>query len=134
MLPCYYYLQYLLLPAWACQLFIFLFSKRQDKTRANNTTNSHVWKVTSIKTSACVWSKLNFVTEKDNLLYQVHKYCNHLKKMIKMAVILMDLLLKEKLLRFILLSNFIFSSVLSFADKPKLESLYVANPSKSQPS
>ena len=47
-------------------------------------------------------------------MYQVHKYYNHLKKIIKMAVILMDLLHTEILLRFILLSNVIFEFVSIF--------------------
>ena len=40
-------------------------------------------------------------------IISLHKYYNHLKEMIKMAVILMDLLHTEILLRFILLSNVI---------------------------
>ena len=64
------------------------------------------------------------MTEKDNLLYQVHEYCNHLKKMIKMAVILMDLLHTEILLRFILLSNVIFEFVLIFADNLRVFSFF----------
>jgi len=50
----------------------------------------------------------------NNQLYQVHKYYNHLKEMIKMAVILMDLLHTEILLRFILLSNVTFEFVSIF--------------------
>ena len=49
-------------------------------------------------------------------LYQFHEYFNHLKKIIKMAVILMDLLHTRILLRFILLSDVIFEFVLIFAD------------------
>ena len=59
---------------------------------------------------------MGFLSEKDKYLYQTHKYCNHLKTFIKMAVILMDLLHTEILLRFILLSNVIFEFVLIFAD------------------
>ena len=59
---------------------------------------------------------MGFLTEKDELLYQTHEYCNHLKKFIQMAVILMDLLHTKILLRFILLSNVIFEFVLIFAD------------------
>ena len=81
-----------------------------------NKTNPHVWKVISIETSAFVWFKLDFLTEKDKWLYQFHEYCNHLKKVTKMAVILMDLLHTGIFLRFILLSNVIFEFVLIFAD------------------
>ena len=49
-------------------------------------------------------------------MYQIHVHINHLKNVIKMAVILMDLLHTEILLRFILLLDVKFEFVLIFAD------------------
>ena len=87
--------------------------------------NPHVWKVNFIDLSAFMWSKLDILTEKDKLLYKIHEYCNHLNKVTKMAVILMDLVHTEILLRFILLSNVKFEFVLIFADNLRVFFLFL---------
>ena len=58
-------------------------------------------------------------------MYQIHVYINHLKDVTKMAVILMDLLHTEILLRLILLLNVKFEFVLIFADNLRVFFLFL---------
>ena len=73
------------------------------------------------RVSQVFWDPIkNHVSPRSVLLKAVYLeallYRNHLKKVTKMAVILMDLVHTEILIRFILFSNVKFEFVLIFAD------------------